>query len=73
MIVTTGRFVLSHTLPFVLVFFFFFFFFSVLFSIVITSLTSLGEEGAGQYVSRTFVYFVRVNVCPFSLPLGVRD
>ena len=48
-------------------------FFSVLFSIVITSLTSLGEEGAGQYVSRTFVYFVHVNVCPFSLPLGVRD
>ena len=35
--------------------------------------TSLGEERAVLFVSRAFVYFARVNLCPFSLPLGVRD
>ena len=59
---TTGRFVLSRTLLFVLV--------SVLFSIVITS---LGEERAGLCVLRAFVCFARINFCPFSLPLGLRD
>ena len=41
------------------------------FSIVITS---LGEEGAGLCASRgAFVcLFTSVNLCPFSLPLGVR-
>ena len=43
--------------------------FSVLhvFSIVITS---LGDERAGFHL---FIYFARVNSCPSSLPLGVRD
>ena len=31
----------------------------------------LGEEGAGLCASRTFVCFVRVSFCHFSLPLGV--
>ena len=51
---------MSHVLLFVLVF-------SVLFSIVTTS---LGEEGL--FVD-LFVYFAYVNLCPFSLPLGIRD
>ena len=39
------------------------------FTIVITS---LGEEGAGLCASRAFVcLFAPVNVCPFSLPLGI--
>ena len=61
---TTGRFVLSLALLFVLVFF------SVLFSIVITS---FGEERAGLCAFRAFVYFARVNFFQFSLPFGVRD
>ena len=60
---TTGRFVLCHTLLFVLVFS------SVLFSIMITSLE---EEGAGLCASRAF-FFSDIIFCPFSLPLGVRD
>ena len=36
-------------------------------------ITSLGEEGAGVCAFRAFVcLFSRVNVCPFSLLLGVR-
>ena len=42
---TSGRFVLSHALLFLL-------FFPVLFSIVIIA---FGEEGAGKYVSRVLV------------------
>ena len=42
--------------------------FVILFGIVIAS---LGEEGAGLCASRTFVCFVRVSFCHFSLPLGV--
>ena len=61
--ITTGRFLLSHALLFVLVFL-------VLFSTVITS---LGEKRAVLFVSRAFMYFARFNLCPFSLPLGVRD
>ena len=46
--------------------------FLVLFSIVITS---LGEERELVYVlfMHLFVYFACVNICQFSLPLGVRD
>ena len=46
--------------------------FSVLFGIVTTS---LGEERELVYVvfAHLFVYFARINFCPFSLPLGVRD
>ena len=41
----------------------------VLFSIVITS---FGEERAGLCAFRAFVvYFACLNVCPFSLPLGI--
>ena len=36
-------------------------------------IASLGEERAGLCASHEFVYFARVNFCPFSLPLGVRD
>ena len=41
-----------------------------LYSIMITS---LGEERELVYVLlvHLFVYFARVNFCPFSLPLGV--
>ena len=53
-----GRFMLSIVLLFVLVFF------SPL-SIVITS---LGERGAVLLVD-LFVYFARVDFCPYSLPL----
>ena len=63
MVCTTGRFMFS------LVFFFVLIFFSP-FSIVITS---LGEERAGLCASCASVYFTRVNHCPFSLPLSVRD
>ena len=46
-------------------------FFSVLFSIVITS---FGErELVFVLLVHVFVYFARVNFCPFALPLGVRD
>ena len=34
-------------------------------------ITSLGEDGAGLCASREFVYFARVNFCPFPLPLGI--
>ena len=43
--------------------------FSICFSILITS---LGEAGIGLCASRTFVCFVRVCFCPFSLPLVSR-
>ena len=62
MVSTKGRFMFS------LVFFFVLIFFSP-FSIVITS---LGEERAGLCASCAFVYFTRVNHCPFYLPLDVR-
>ena len=34
----------------------------------------LGEQGAGVCASHAFVFvfFARINFCPFSLPLGVR-
>ena len=54
---------------FSLVFFFVLIFFSP-FSIVITS---LGGERAGLCASCASIYFTRVNHCPFSLPLSVRD
>ena len=42
------------------------------FVLVFLVLTSFGEEGAGLCAShRLFVYFALVNLCPFSLPLGV--
>ena len=59
---STRRFVLCLTLCyFVLVF-------SSPFSIAITS---LGKEGADLSAFRTFVRFVLVWICRFSLPLGV--
>ena len=58
--VTTGCFMLSLALLFVLVFF-------GHFSIVI----SLGEERAGRCASCVFVYFTRVDFYPSSLPLDV--
>ena len=59
---STRRFVLCLTLcHFVLVFF-------SPFSIAITS---LGEERANLTAFRTFVRFVLVWICRFSLPLGV--
>ena len=56
---------------FFLFFFFCFVFISSPYSIVVTS---LGEEREVVYVLlvHLFVYFARVNFCPFSLPLGVR-
>ena len=61
MVFTTGRFMLSLALLFVLVFF-------SPFSIVITS---LGEKRAGLCAYRAFVCFACVNFCSLSLPLGV--
>ena len=62
MLYSTRRFVLCLTLcQFVLVFF-------SRFSIAITS---LGEEKANLSAFRTFVGFVLVWICRFSLPLGV--
>ena len=64
---STRRFVLCLTMCyFVLVFFFFFFFgpFSI-------AITSLGKERANLSAFRTFVRFVLVWFCRFSLPLGV--
>ena len=62
MVYSTRRFVLCLTLcHFVLVFF-------SPFSIAITS---LGEERANLSAFRTFVQFVLVWICRFSLPLGV--
>ena len=55
MVYTSGRFMFS------LVYFFVLIFFSP-FSIVITS---LGKERAGPCASCAFVYFTRVNHCPF--------
>ena len=56
---------LSLALLFVLVFFF-----SVLFSIVIKSRPSRLRKRELVYVL-LFVYFARVNFCPFPFPLGV--
>ena len=62
MVYSTRRFVLFLTLYyFVLVFF-------GPFSIVITS---IGEERANLSAFHTFVRFVLVWICRFSLPLGV--
>ena len=62
MVCSTRRFVLCLTLCyFVLVFF-------SRFSIAITS---LGEERTNLSAFRTFVRFVLVWICRFSLPLGV--
>ena len=62
MVYSTRRFVLCLTLCY-----FIFVFFSP-FSIAITL---LGEERANLSVFRTFVRFVLVWFCRFSLPLGV--
>ena len=43
----------------------------VFFSPFSTAITSLGEERANLSVFRTFVRFVLVWICRFSLPLGV--
>ena len=60
---TTGRFMLSLDLLFVLVFF----------SPFIIVITSLGEERAGLCASRAFVcLFCTRYVCPFRRRLGVR-
>ena len=62
MVYSTRQFVLCLTLcHFVLVFF-------SPFSIAITS---LGEERANRSAFRTFVRFVLVWICRFSLPFGV--
>ena len=62
MVYSTRRFVLCLTLcHFALVFF----------SIFSIAITSLGEERANLSVFRTFVRFVLVWICRFSLPLGV--
>ena len=37
------------------------------------AITSLGEERANLSAFRTFVRFVLVWICRFSLPLGVRE
>ena len=50
------------------VFFFFFFFFSVLRSPLLGK-----RELVYVLLVHLFIYFVNVNFCPFSLPLGVRD
>ena len=38
-----------------------------------TAITSLGEEGADLSAFRTFVRFVLVWICRFSLPLGIGE
>ena len=63
MVNSTGRFIFSLALHFVLVFF-------SPFSIAITW---LGEERAGLCAFRAFVCFASVGLCFFSLPLDVRD
>ena len=61
MVCSTWRFVLCLTLcHFVLLFF----------SPFSTAITSLGEERANLSAFRTFVRFVLVWICRFSLPLG---
>ena len=62
---TTGSFVLSHVLLFVLMFFE---------SCLAFWSPHLGKRGL-VYVLLVlvFVYFAHVQLCPFSLPLGVRD
>ena len=62
MVYSTRRFVLCLTLcHFVLVFF----------GPFGVAITSLGEEKANLSAFRTFVRFVLVWICRFSLPLGV--
>ena len=63
MVNSTRQFILSLALRFVLVFF-------SPFSIAITS---LGKERSGLCAFRAFVCFVRVGLCLFPFPLGVRD
>ena len=63
MINSTRRFILSLTVRFILVFF----------SSISIAITSLGKERAGLCAFRAFVYFARVDLCLFPLPLGVRN
>ena len=64
MVYSTRRFVLCLTLcHFVLVFF----------SHLSIAITSLGEERANLSAFNTFVRFVLVWICWFSLPLGVLE
>ena len=56
---------LLYVLPCVILFLFFFF------SPFSVAITSLGEERANLSAFRTFVRFVLVWICRFSLPLGV--
>ena len=63
---TTGRFVFSLALLFVIVCF------SVLFSIVITSLWE-DRELVYVFFVHVFVCFARIHFCTFSLLLGVRN
>ena len=53
-----------YVLPSVILFLCFFSPFSI-------AITSLGEEGVNLSAFRTFVRFVLVWICRFSLPLGV--
>ena len=46
-------------------------FYSCVFSPFSIAITSLGEERANLNAFRTFVRFVLVWICRFSLPLGV--
>ena len=46
---------------------------SCVFSPFSIAITSLGEERANLSAFRTFVLFVLVWICRFSLPLGVRE
>ena len=64
MVYSTRRFVLCITL---------FYFVLVFFSPFRIAITSLGEERANLSAFRTFVRFVLVWFCWFSLPLGVRE
>ena len=60
---TTGRFMFSLALLFVLLYF-------SPFSVVITSIGD--KELVYVVLVHVFVYFARINVCHFSLPLGIR-
>ena len=62
MVYPTRRFVLCLTL---------YYFVLVFFSPFSTAITSLWEERANLSAFRTFVRFVLVLICWFSLPLGV--